>query len=131
MRHKLVNGEPVETMDFTRSASPDSFTQRSFDSHSSGTLTPNTTTFEDGLLFDAEEVDEKKRRGQGRDQGDEAYSSRDFRDYSPVPRDETRCSLLPRRLAVWSINGTGIKLSALAAAVLINEGKLNVKDLET
>ncbi|KAF2140048.1 glycosyltransferase family 1 protein [Aplosporella prunicola CBS 121167] len=44
--------------------------------------------------------------------------------------DEMRCSLLPNRAAVWRFKKTQIKLSALAAVVLANEGMLNFADLK-
>lgn len=119
------NPEADKTKD-ERSSSPDSFTDRSF-TYSSGTLTPNTAVHSDGvLLFDADYPDEKQQ-GQS---ADEAFNSKHFRDHSPMHRDETRCSLLPRRLAIWTIEGSTVKLSALAAAVLINEKIINVEDLE-
>ena len=43
--------------------------------------------------------------------------------------DKLRCSLMPSRIAVWSVHKTEIQLSAFAAAVLGNEGLLDFKDL--
>jgi len=50
------------------------------------------------------------------------------RDQPPPPG--TRCALLPSRMAVWEVRGTDVKLSALSAAILIHEGKLNERDLQ-
>jgi hypothetical protein len=33
-------------------------------------------------------------------------------------------------MAVWEVKGTDVKLSALSAAILMNEGKLRVRDLQ-
>jgi UDP:flavonoid glycosyltransferase YjiC (YdhE family) len=41
-----------------------------------------------------------------------------------------RCSLCPKRAAVWRVKRTNIRLSALAATVLGNEGLLNFSDLK-
>jgi hypothetical protein len=122
---------PAEAIVTARSSSPDSFTQRSFDTYSSGTITPNTTTThqeENDVLFDADSPQHDEK--QNRLLGDEVMSSKHYRDSSPVPLDETRCSILPGKLAVWSIKGTNIRLCALAATVLVHRGKIGVNDLE-
>ncbi|OBT44690.1 hypothetical protein VE00_04443 [Pseudogymnoascus sp. WSF 3629] len=41
-----------------------------------------------------------------------------------------RCSLAPNRVAVWQVKKTQVRLSALAATVLANEGLLNFSDLK-
>jgi hypothetical protein len=41
----------------------------------------------------------------------------------------SRCDMLPNRSAVWFVRGRGLKISALAATVLLNEGALANKDL--
>lgn len=116
----------AEEIKYERCSSPDSFTDRSF-TQSSGTMTPNTAVHSDGLLlFDADFPDEK-RQGLS---ADEALGFKHYRDHSSTHIDEKRCSILPQLLAIWRIQGTNVKLSALAAAVLINEQKINVKNLE-
>ncbi|TVY87532.1 hypothetical protein LAWI1_G008698, partial [Lachnellula willkommii] len=47
-----------------------------------------------------------------------------------LPLEEARCSLLPNRSAAWFIQGRDLKLSTLAAAVLIHEKCIDFKDLE-
>lgn len=131
MRNKIEDGEAVsgnEPMSFERPSGPSSDTNESIESHSSGTLTPDITAYDNeaGLLYDADELDEK---GTEKFKTDAFASSRHYRDNS-APRDEKSCLLLPRRSAVWSTKGSGIKLSALAAAVLINENRLKIEDLE-
>lgn len=128
MRNKFEDGEEVESMSFDRPSSPSSVTHESIESQSSGTLTPDTTAIDDeaGLLYDADELNEKTA---AKIRVAPFTSSRYLWEH-PVIEDGLRCSLLPRRLAVWIIKGSGIKLSALAAAVLINENKLVVKDLD-
>lgn len=44
--------------------------------------------------------------------------------------DKLRCSLAPSRGAVWRVKRTDVRLSALAAAVLVNEGLLDFQDLK-
>ena len=44
--------------------------------------------------------------------------------------DSLRCSLLPNRVAVWRVKRTKVRLSALAAAVLGQEGLLDFHDLK-
>lgn len=44
--------------------------------------------------------------------------------------DNIRCSLAPSRTAVWRVRRTNIRLSALAAAVLIKENLLQLSDLK-
>ncbi|KAF2091156.1 glycosyltransferase family 1 protein [Saccharata proteae CBS 121410] len=44
--------------------------------------------------------------------------------------DELRCSLLPDHVAVWRVKRTQIRLSAVAAVVLANEGILSFSDLK-
>jgi hypothetical protein len=47
-----------------------------------------------------------------------------------LPLEEARCSLLPNRSAAWSVQGKDLRLSTLAAAVLMHENILNFKDLD-
>ncbi|KAF2219485.1 hypothetical protein BDZ85DRAFT_322273 [Elsinoe ampelina] len=44
--------------------------------------------------------------------------------------DTVRCTLAPSRIAVWRLKRTKVRLSALAATVLGNEGLLDFKDLK-
>lgn len=44
--------------------------------------------------------------------------------------DALRCSLSPERAAVWRVKQTNIRLSALAAAILIEEKALSFNDLK-
>lgn len=43
---------------------------------------------------------------------------------------ESQCALVPDRRAVWVVKGRGVKLSALAGAVLIDTGCIGVRDLQ-
>lgn len=47
-----------------------------------------------------------------------------------LPLEEARCVLVPNRAAVWWVRTAGLKLSTLAAAVLIHESILSSKDLD-
>jgi hypothetical protein len=51
-------------------------------------------------------------------------------EYHALPVEEVRCSLLPNRSAAWVIYGKDLRLSPLAAAVLLHENKIKVKDLD-
>ena len=50
--------------------------------------------------------------------------------HSQLNIDSLRCSLAPNRVAVWRVRRTEVRLSALAATVLRNEGLLNFGDLK-
>lgn len=50
--------------------------------------------------------------------------------YSALDVDALRCSLSPGRAAVWRVKETNIRLSALAAAILIQEKHLSFYDLQ-
>ncbi|KAI3399807.1 hypothetical protein diail_5604 [Diaporthe ilicicola] len=71
----------------------------------------------------AKELGEKIRQEKGTDQG--AKSFHDQLDY-----DNLRCSIAPSRTAVWRVRRTKVRLSALAAAVLVKEGLLRYADLK-
>lgn len=47
----------------------------------------------------------------------------------PIQDNGIRCTLLPEAIAVWRVRRTSIKLSALAAFILVSEGILAWKDL--
>lgn len=48
---------------------------------------------------------------------------------SHLPFGDLRCALLPRRKAVWRLPEYNLKLSSLAAAVLVEEGLIDSRDL--
>ncbi len=74
-------------------------------------------------LARAEELGQKIREEKGADMG-----GKYFHDFLNV--QSLRCSLAPSRVAVWRVRRTQTKLSALAAAVLVDEGKLKYSDLK-
>ena len=43
--------------------------------------------------------------------------------------DDSKCMVTPKRLAVWEVKGRGIRLSAMAAAVLLERGVLKTEEL--
>jgi hypothetical protein len=51
-------------------------------------------------------------------------------DYDVLPQTTVRCALATSHVGVWRVKKSDIKISALAAAVLVNEGLLSFKDLE-
>ena len=51
-------------------------------------------------------------------------------DYNVLSPTTVRCALATSHIAAWRVKKTDIKISALAAAVLVNEGLLTFKDLE-
>jgi len=71
----------------------------------------------------ARELAEKIAKEKGSDVG--AQSFHQFLDV-----DTLRCSLAPSRTAVWSIKRTDVRLSAMAACTLANEGLLDFKELK-
>ncbi|KAF3762246.1 family 1 glycosyltransferase, partial [Cryphonectria parasitica EP155] len=71
----------------------------------------------------AKELGERIRAEKGADVG--AKSFHDFLDY-----DKLRCSVAPSRIAVWRVRRTQVRLSGLAAAVLVKEGLLQYTDLK-
>jgi hypothetical protein len=44
--------------------------------------------------------------------------------------DDSRCSILRDRLAVWQVRGTPTRLAAVTAVVLLEHGLLRLHDLE-
>ena len=50
--------------------------------------------------------------------------------HSQLNLDTMRCSLIPNRNAVWRVRRTQVRLSALAATVLIDKGLLNFDNLK-
>ena len=50
--------------------------------------------------------------------------------HAKLPMAKLRCSILPRRAAVWKIRGAEIRLSALSVTTLCKAGLLQKEDLE-
>jgi UDP:flavonoid glycosyltransferase YjiC (YdhE family) len=71
----------------------------------------------------AQELGAKIREEKGADMG-----GKFFHDHLDV--DQLRCALAPSRVAVWRIRRTKTRLSALAAAVLVQSGRLKYSDLK-
>lgn len=71
----------------------------------------------------AHELAAKIAKERGSDVG--AQSFHQFLDM-----DTLRCSLAPSRAAVWSVKKTDVRLSAMAACTLANEGLLNFNELK-
>lgn len=74
------------------------------------------------LLERAAELSQKIKQEAGCEAGAESF-------HRQLHLADLRCSLSPSRVAVWRVNGTDIRLSALAATVLGNEGLLDLTDL--
>jgi hypothetical protein len=51
-------------------------------------------------------------------------------DYNVLSPTTVRCALATSHPAAWRVKKSDLKISALAAAVLVNEGLLTFKDLE-
>jgi len=79
-------------------------------------LKPETTTR-------AQELGARIREEQGADVGGKSF-------HEFLNTDNLRCSLAPSRTAVWRVRRTKTKLSALAGAVLVNNGLLKYSDLK-
>ncbi|TID16773.1 glycosyltransferase family 1 protein [Venturia nashicola] len=64
-------------------------------------------------------------------EGDGAANAvRSFHRHLPLMGERTmKCSILSNRVAVWQLKGTNLRLSALAADVLVEQKKLRWKDL--
>lgn len=71
----------------------------------------------------AKDLGEKISKEKGADVG-----AKSFHDNLDV--DSLRCMLAPSRPAVWRVKRTDVRLSALAATVLGNEGLLDFSDLK-
>jgi UDP:flavonoid glycosyltransferase YjiC (YdhE family) len=71
----------------------------------------------------AQQLGEKIREEKGTDVG-----CTSFHQFLNI--DNMRCSLAPSRAAVWRVRRTKIRLSALAATVLVKEGWLKYSDLK-
>ncbi|KAL2262360.1 hypothetical protein VTK26DRAFT_1585 [Humicola hyalothermophila] len=71
----------------------------------------------------ARELGEKIQLEKGADVGGKSF-------HQFLNTDNLRCSLAPSRVAVWRVRRSKIRLSALAAAVLVKEGLLRYSDLK-
>ncbi len=71
----------------------------------------------------AEELGAKIRQEQGADVGGKSFH--EFLDTNSM-----RCSIAPSRVAIWRVRRTRTKLSALASAVLVQEGIIKYTDLK-
>jgi hypothetical protein len=50
--------------------------------------------------------------------------------HNALDLDTLRCSVSPNRAAVWRVKQTNIRLSALVAAILVEEKTISFRDLE-
>jgi len=82
-----------------------------------------TEALKPGTLVKAQELGARIIQENGTEIG--AKSFHDHLDCNTL-----RCSLAPTRVAVWRVKRTQIRLSALAATVLANEGLLDFADLK-
>ena len=71
----------------------------------------------------AQELSDMISKEKGSDKGAQSF-------HQMLGVDELRCSLAPRRAAVWRVKRTQVRLSALAATVLAQEGELNFGELK-
>ena len=71
----------------------------------------------------AAELAKKVRSEDGTENGAQSF-------HKQLKLEALRCSLYPKRAAVWRVKRTNIRLSALAATVLGNEGLLDFSDLK-
>jgi UDP:flavonoid glycosyltransferase YjiC (YdhE family) len=71
----------------------------------------------------ARELGEKIREEKGADVGGKSF-------HEFLNTDLMRCSLAPSRVAVWRVRRTQMRLSSLAAAVLVKQGVLKYSDLK-
>ena len=78
---------------------------------------------EPASLERAAELSKKIRSEDGNEGGAQSF-------HKQLHLDNLRCSLYPERVAVWRVKRTDIRLSALAATVLGNEGLLDFSDLK-
>ncbi|KAI6783136.1 Sterol 3-beta-glucosyltransferase UGT80B1-like protein [Emericellopsis cladophorae] len=71
----------------------------------------------------AETYGEKIREEKGTDVGGQSF-------HSHLDVDDMRCSIAPSRTAVWRVRRSKVRLSALAAAALFQEGLIKYEDLK-
>lgn len=125
------------TTQIESSASPETLTHRGGHTpRSSGATTPDTIQNDDKDIFDTkerwEETGESSQQTQALpnygDYTTPVFTTNDVR-YGNLSNNETRCSLVTSRPAVWQVKRSALRLSTLAAGILLNEGVLNVEDL--
>lgn len=71
----------------------------------------------------AQELSRKIKHERGQKAGAEAFMA-------SLDLDKLRCTLAPKRPAVWRIRRTQIRLSTFAATVLLQEGLLESNDIK-
>ncbi|KAK3939702.1 glycosyltransferase family 28 domain-containing protein [Diplogelasinospora grovesii] len=71
----------------------------------------------------AQELGAKIREEKGADVGGKSF-------HEFLNTDNMRCALAPSRVAIWRVRRTKIRLSALAATVLVKQGLLKYSDLK-
>lgn len=71
----------------------------------------------------ARELGERIKEEKGADVGAKSF-------HQFLNTDNMRCSLAPSRVAVWRVRRSKVRLSALAAAVLVKQGWLKYSDLK-
>ncbi|KAI1496357.1 hypothetical protein F5X99DRAFT_74373 [Biscogniauxia marginata] len=81
------------------------------------------TAIKPETLERAKELGEKIREEKGTDVGGQSF-------HKHLDVDSLRCSLAPSRVAVWRVRRTKTRLSALAAATLVDLGYLQYSDLK-
>ncbi|GAB7364733.1 hypothetical protein MBLNU230_g5532t1 [Neophaeotheca triangularis] len=74
-------------------------------------------------LGKANELAQKIAKERGSDVGAQSF-------HQHLDVDKLRCTLAPSRIAVWRLKRTSVRLSALAACTLANEGLLDFNDLK-
>lgn len=82
-----------------------------------------TTCLKPGSQERAQEMADKIASERGSDVG-----AQSFHQYLDV--DKLRCNLSPSRIAVWRLKRTDVRLSALAACTLANEGLLDFNEVK-
>ena len=71
----------------------------------------------------AQELSSKIAKEKGSDVGAQSF-------HQNLDVDKLRCTVAPSKIAVWRLRRTEVRLSALAACTLANEGLLNFQDLK-
>ncbi|KAI1323555.1 hypothetical protein F5Y16DRAFT_336233 [Xylariaceae sp. FL0255] len=71
----------------------------------------------------SQELGDKIREERGADVGGQCF-------HKHIDIDQLRCAIVPSRVAVWRVRRSKLRLSALAAATLVNSGYLQYSDLK-
>ncbi|KAH6707834.1 hypothetical protein BKA61DRAFT_135073 [Leptodontidium sp. MPI-SDFR-AT-0119] len=124
------NGIHMQDNDSTVST-PDNLTERQSNTpQTSGTSTPNTLEQDHKHAFDHTVLEEDyfNERFPG-EQTDTDTDTHDTPHDAPHDGRSTFCAILPQRQAVYMEKETKLKLSALAAATLVDAAVLNPKNL--